>query len=62
MEEFGLLDFVNQAISDLLSPISSVIFPEWYGSGLDSHKVLYHVTITKLCELDFTPIWLGPSL
>ncbi|XP_063682725.1 2-oxoglutarate and iron-dependent oxygenase domain-containing protein 2-like [Bolinopsis microptera] len=38
VEEFGLLDFVNQAISNLLSPISSVIFPEWYGSGTDSHK------------------------
>lgn len=38
VEEFGLLDFVNQMISELLSPISKVLFPEWYGSGIDSHK------------------------
>ena len=36
-----MLDFVNKMISDLLSPISRVIFPEWYGSGLDSHKVKF---------------------
>ena len=39
VEEFGLLDFVNQMISELLAPISRILFPEWYGSGIDSHKV-----------------------
>ena len=60
VEEFGLLDFVNQMISELLAPISKILFPEWYGSGIDSHKVsvlVYSILCIKIlrnCDTDRT--------
>lgn len=42
VEELGLVKFVDCAVQHILAPVARTFYPEWYGDGIDSHKVLSH--------------------
>lgn len=53
LDELGFTDFVSHLRQDYLSPITRLLFPDWGGDSLDSHKA-FVVTYKDGADIDLS--------
>ena len=51
LDELGFTGFVSSLQKEYLSPITRLLFPEWGGGSLDSHKA-FVVTYKEGADVD----------